>query len=120
MKLFAANSFESVACEWWREVHEHDVVPDHAMRNRRRLEMYVFPFLGSVPLAQITQGDLLAVLRKLDPEKITTAHRVRRVCAPSGPASFIKKGCADQRGAPCRTGRREKRLRDRRFTQLRA
>ena len=45
------------------------LVLDHAMRNRRRLEMYVFPFLVSVPLAQITQGDLLAVLRKLDPGK---------------------------------------------------
>ena len=81
-RLAAENTLEAIAREWWQDVHRHDVVPDHAKRNLRRLEKYVFPFLGHQPIKGITQAGLLAVLRRLERKGVvTTAHRVRYVCA---------------------------------------
>ena len=81
-RLAVENTFEAIAREWWQDVHRHDVVPDHAERNRRRLEKHVFPDLGRQPIKDITQAGLLAVLRRLERKGVvTTAHRVRYVCA---------------------------------------
>lgn len=47
----------------------------------RRLERYVFPTLGSRPIADITASELLSVLRKVEARGILEmAHRLRAVC----------------------------------------
>ncbi|MDA1349745.1 MAG: integrase arm-type DNA-binding domain-containing protein [Chloroflexi bacterium] len=74
----AANSFEAVGREWWEQVHRHEVVEDHAARNLRRLELYVFPPIGRFPLRDISAPQLLAVLRKV--KRRETARRVRTLC----------------------------------------
>jgi len=77
----AANTFQLVAQEWLERVHQHDVVPDHYQRNRRRLERDAFPVLGKRPLSEISAAELLACLRRIeDRGHVETAHRVKALC----------------------------------------
>ena len=77
----AANTFQLVAQEWLERVHQHDVVPDHYQRNRRRLERDAFPVIGKRPLSEITAAELLTCLRRIeDRGHIETAHRVKALC----------------------------------------
>jgi integrase len=76
-----ANSFEVVAREWWEQVHLKAVVSEHANRNLRRLEIHVFPAIGSLPLRDVSSPQLLAVLRKVEQGgRAETANRLRSVC----------------------------------------
>lgn len=76
----AANSFEVVAREWiakntptWAATHASKIV--------RRLEMYVFPWLGGRPIAEITAPELLAMARRIEGTgAIETAHRAMQNC----------------------------------------
>jgi len=73
-----ANSFEDVAREWWEQVHRHRVVPSHAARNLRRLELHIFPAIGQLPIHEVTAPQLLAALRQVEQTgSIETAHRLR-------------------------------------------
>ncbi|GAO55720.1 integrase [Novosphingobium sp. MD-1] len=74
----AANTFEAMARTWfglqekrWTAVHAKDVITS--------LEKEVFPWLGNVPVTQIDEPLVLAVLRKIEKRgAIETAHRVRQ------------------------------------------
>jgi len=76
----AANSFEAVAREWftknkpkWTEKHAKNII--------QRLELNVFPWLGSNPIATIAAPDLLDVLRRIESRgAIHTSHRVKQIC----------------------------------------
>ena len=76
----AANSLEAVAREWiakntptWATTHTSKIV--------RRLEMYVFPWLGGRPIAEITAPELLAMARRIEGKgAIETAHRAMQNC----------------------------------------
>ena len=76
----SSDCFEPVAREWfgikrkaWTDKHARTVI--------RRLETFVFPFIGNMPLAQITPPLLLEVLRKIELQgKYETAHRVHQIC----------------------------------------
>ncbi|MGA9164365.1 MAG: integrase arm-type DNA-binding domain-containing protein [Thiobacillus sp.] len=76
----AANSFEVVAREWiakftptWAASHTSKIV--------RRLEMYVFPWLGGRPIAEITAPELLAMARRIEGKgALETAHRAMQNC----------------------------------------
>jgi integrase len=76
----AANSFEVVAREWiaknspiWAATHTAKIV--------RRLEMYVFPWLGDRPIAEIAPHELLAVAHRAeDAGAVETAHRILQNC----------------------------------------
>lgn len=77
----AANTFEAVAREWHQAVHVAKVSEGHAARNLLRLEQDAFPWLGSIPIADITAPKLLESLRRVEARgAIETAHRVRQVC----------------------------------------
>ena len=81
-KVAGANTFEAVAREWWEDRHRHDVVRAHADRNLRRLELYIFPHLGTDPIAEIDSLRLLNALRGLERAgKVPTAHKVKDVCS---------------------------------------
>jgi integrase len=78
----AANTLESVGREWWESVHFHQVKPTHSGRNLRRLELYIFPPLGRRPIAEISPGELLEALRRIEQSgRVDTAHRVRTLCS---------------------------------------
>lgn len=77
----AGNTFKVVAVEWLEKVHQHEVVPEHYQRNKRRLERDAFPIIGIRPISEITAPELLGCLRRIeDRGHIETAHRVKALC----------------------------------------
>lgn len=80
-KVAATNSVEGIAREWHDEVHKHKTNPTHSGRNLRRLELYLFPYLGLRAISEVTAPELLDVLRRIESKnKIETAHRVKFLC----------------------------------------
>ena len=74
-----ANALESVAREWhakfapqWSDTHAYKLI--------RRLEMHVFPFIGSKPVGELEPADVLPLLRKPEERgELETAHGIRVV-----------------------------------------
>jgi integrase len=75
-----AETFEVIAREWhtkfsasWADSHGNKIL--------RRLELYVFPWLGERPIKSITAPDLLTVLRRIEAKgTLETAHRTKQNC----------------------------------------
>jgi len=77
-----ANTVESMAREWYERKHRHEVVESHAKRNLGRLERYIFPIMGGLPIAGVNGPELLRVLRLIEANgHLETAHRVRDICS---------------------------------------
>lgn len=77
----AENSFEAVAHDWLKTVHEVKVSAGHAERTRIRLEQDAFPWIGRRPIAEIEAPELLAALRRVEARgAIETAHRIKDAC----------------------------------------
>ncbi len=69
------NTLELLAREWI-ESHFVNKSKSHKERTLRRLVMYIFPWLGSKPIADITAPEILqAVKRPQNQGKLETAHR---------------------------------------------
>lgn len=78
--LPAQGSFESVALEWF-DTRKDEWAPSYANKILRRLEADVFPWLGKLPVQQITSPMVLDVLRRAESRGvIETAHRVLETC----------------------------------------
>lgn len=76
----AANSFESVAREWFA-VQEPNWAPSHSSKVIRRLENDVFPWIGTKPIDTITAPQLLKVIRRIESRGVLeTAHRTLAHC----------------------------------------
>jgi len=76
----AINSFEAVAREWY-EKQAGSWVAAHAKDVLRRLEVNIFPEVGSRPIADIDAPELLAAVRKIEARGAhDLAHRVLAVC----------------------------------------
>ncbi len=76
----AANSFEAVAREWYAK-NVPTWAATHSNKILRRFEMYVFPWLGGRPIAEITAPELLMAARRVaDLGALETAHRVLQTC----------------------------------------
>lgn len=73
-----ANSFEVVAREWHAKFSS-SWSPSHAYWVLRRLEQYVFPDIGTRPIAELKASDVLKVLRRIEVVALETAHRVKFV-----------------------------------------
>jgi integrase len=75
------NTFEAIAREWHTVKIVPTLTPSHAKRQLRRLEMYIFPYLGDRPILELRPRDLLEVLRKIeDAGNHETCHRVKVIC----------------------------------------
>lgn len=75
------NTFRSVALEW--HDNQKDVwTPQHALNVMRRLEIDIFPYIGSRPIAEIDPPELLDdVLRKIEKRgSLDVAARVKQIC----------------------------------------
>jgi integrase len=100
----AANSFETVAREWF-EKWRADKAESHSSKVIARLGKDVFPWLGGEPVASITAPMVLSVLRRIESRGvIDTAHRakehismVMRYAVATGRAE--RDPCPDLRGA---------------------
>jgi integrase len=74
------NTFEAIAREWFG-LFSTKWVKGHADKIIRRLELNVFPWLGSRRIKAITAPELLAVLRRVESRGANeTAHRALQVC----------------------------------------
>ncbi|WP_298266600.1 integrase arm-type DNA-binding domain-containing protein [Geobacter sp.] len=74
-----ANTFEAVTREWHKRFKSQWSV-NHAERIMRRLELDVFPFIGSRPIAEIKAPEMLTVLRRVEARTLETAHRLKIAC----------------------------------------
>ena len=73
-----ANTFETMAKAWY-ELQKDRWTPVHARDVIRSLESEVFPWIGNLPISEIDEPMVLAVLRKVEERgAIETAHRVRQ------------------------------------------
>lgn len=72
-----AETFEAIAREWFAK-HSPNWAPGHSSKIIRRLELDVFPWIGSKPIASITAPGVLAVLRRIESRGvIETAYRAK-------------------------------------------
>ena len=70
-----ANSFEVVAREWAISYFTNKSA-SHKERTVRRLENYIFPWLGNKPISEITAPQILEVIKRIENlNKLETAHR---------------------------------------------
>ncbi|WP_374488933.1 tyrosine-type recombinase/integrase [Zoogloea sp.] len=75
-----ANSFESVALEWFAR-QSPGWAPAHADKIIQRLKNDVFPWLGGRPIADIKAPDVLATVRRVEERgALDTAHRALQNC----------------------------------------
>jgi integrase len=74
------NTFEAIAREWFT-MFSVKWVAGHSEKIIRRLELNVFPYIGTRPIKAITAPELLAVLRRMESRGANeTAHRALQVC----------------------------------------
>ena len=75
------DSFEAVAREWF-DKFSSGWKPSHSSKIIRRLERDVFPWVGSRPIGEITETELLQVLTRIaDRGAVDTAHRAKQNCS---------------------------------------
>ncbi|NOT13982.1 MAG: tyrosine-type recombinase/integrase [Methylotenera sp.] len=69
------NTFEVLAREW-AESYFTNKSDSHKERTLRRFEIYIFPWLGNKPIADITAPEVLQVIKRpQNQSKLETAHR---------------------------------------------
>ena len=73
--LSSENSFEVIAREWW-QTHMKNKAASHKNKVIRRFELYLFPWIGSKPITDITAPQMLQVVKRIETlNKLETAHR---------------------------------------------
>jgi len=79
-KAASESSFKALALEW-HQTKAAEWAPGHASDVLRTLNLYLFPDLGPLPIAEIEPMTLLEVLRKVERTgKLDTAKRLRERC----------------------------------------
>ena len=74
------NSFEGIAREWFK-TFSRGWAASHADKIIRRLENYVFPWIGRAPIRDVRATDLLECIRRLEHQNNNeTARRVLQTC----------------------------------------
>ena len=76
----AANTFEVIAREWHAKVAANQA-ESTSKKRLRFLEVDVFPFIGSRPIAELAAPDLLAVIHRIENRgAMDIARRVHNIC----------------------------------------
>jgi integrase len=80
-KEAAVETFEAVAREWF-EKFSKNWVPGHADKIIRRMELYLFPWIGRLSIKKIEAPEILACLRRVENNgNLETAHRALQNCS---------------------------------------
>ncbi len=80
-KVAGANTFESVAVEWWQN-KKGDWSESHAGRVINSLKTDAFPFIGLRPISEIQPPEVLSLIRKIENrDALDVASRVLQRCA---------------------------------------
>jgi len=75
-----SETFEVIAREWHARFSP-TWAASHAEKILRRLDLYIFPWLGAKTIRSITAPDVLGCLRRLEGKgTIDTAHRAKQNC----------------------------------------
>ena len=74
-----ANTFEAVAREWHAKF-KPGWSDSHASRLLRLLERDIFPWLGSMPVSDVSSPLLLQTIRRIETRSLDTAHRAMQNC----------------------------------------
>jgi integrase len=75
-----AETFEVIAREWHKK-YSLNWASSHSDKVIRRLELYIFPWIGNKSIRSITVPELLACLRRLEARgTLDTAHRAKQNC----------------------------------------
>ena len=75
-----AHSFEVIAREWL-DKYSPTWSPEHSKRNYQNMEKDIFPWVGSVPISNLTPGKLLEALQRTEKRgALETAHRLLSNC----------------------------------------
>lgn len=78
-KIAQADSVKALAEEW---LPKQPLEASTIRRHRRRLEKFIFPYLGNRPISAVTAPDLLSALRRIESAgKLDTAKRTRELCS---------------------------------------
>ena len=80
-KNASADTFEAVAREWfgklsrnWKESHSEKMI--------RRLELYLFPWIGARPIGKLGALEILTCLRRAEAgDRVQTAKRALENCS---------------------------------------
>ena len=73
------NTFEAVAREWHAKF-KPGWSDSHANRLLRLLERDIFPWLGSMPVSDVSSPLLLQTIRRIETRSLDTAHRAMQNC----------------------------------------
>jgi len=73
------NTFEAVAREWHAKF-KPGWSDSHASRLLRLLERDIFPWLGSMPVSDVSSPLLLQTIRRIETRSLDTAHRAMQNC----------------------------------------
>ena len=96
------ETFEIIAREWYVKFSP-SWATSYAKTTIRRLELFIFPWLGTRPIKTVTAPELLAALRRIGAKgALETAHRVKQVVnlyLRLSNRSFVQIGC--QSFIPC-------------------
>jgi integrase len=75
------DTFEAIAREWF-EKFSQGWADSHLEKVIRRLELYLFPWIGRRPIAKLTAVDVLTCLRRIEAgAKLETAKRALQNCS---------------------------------------
>lgn len=76
----AENTFKVVALEWYeKQLEKWSAV--HALHVKRKMEMDLFPYIGTRPIADIDAPELLEVLRRIEKRgSLEVASKVKQIC----------------------------------------
>ena len=72
-------SFEVVA-RLWHDITAPVLSPAYAEDNIQRLVRYVFPYIRTRPMDEISFLEMEAVLRRIEKKSVETAHRTKITC----------------------------------------
>lgn len=80
-KQKADNSFKKIALEW-HQTYDKKWTEKHSKNVLRRLEMDVFPEIGSMPISSIKPTHIINALKKVQKRgAYEPAHRLRQYCS---------------------------------------
>lgn len=78
--LNAENTFKSIT-EEWHETNKSKWTQEHADKVLRRMELHIFPTIGTRPIKEIKPLELLETLRKVENRGATElSHRLLQTC----------------------------------------
>jgi integrase len=76
-----AITFEGVATEWMAK-QSQQWVETTIINTQAKLDKHIFPWIGSLPIADIEAPDVLALVQRLEKRgTIETAHRLKMLCS---------------------------------------